>query len=49
MKHEKYDPKVDKEFWSYSWQEMGDFDEPAQIDYILNFTNIQNLTFIGDS
>ena len=37
-KHQRLDPDKDKEFWNYSWEEMGDYDIPAFIDYILNQT-----------
>ena len=34
-KHQTLDPDVDKkEFWQFSFQEMGEIDAPTQIDYI---------------
>ena len=35
QKHIKYTIK-DKEFWDYSWEEMGVHDAPAAINYVLN-------------
>lgn len=37
------------EFWSFSWHEMGMYDLPATIDYILQATNQTKLTYIGHS
>lgn len=38
-----------KEFWSYSWHEIGLYDISASIDYILNITDHQKLHYIGYS
>ena len=35
QKHIKYTIK-DKEFWDFSWEEMGVHDTPAAISYVLN-------------
>ncbi|KAG8336165.1 hypothetical protein J6590_050365 [Homalodisca vitripennis] len=49
-KHIKYDPDRDKEaFWDFSWHEMGYYDLPASIDYILNVTGHERLFYIGHS
>lgn len=35
-RHVSLDPDEDKhEFWAFGWQEMGKYDSPAVIDYIL--------------
>jgi len=47
--HTKLNADHDKEFWNYTYQEMVKYDLPAMIDYILNFTNKQNLTYFGHS
>ena len=39
----------DKEFWDFSWEEMGTHDTPAFIDFILGKTGLKNLTYIGHS
>jgi pimeloyl-ACP methyl ester carboxylesterase len=36
-------------FWAFSWQEMGQYDIPAEIDYVLETTGAQTLTYIGHS
>lgn len=39
-----------KEYWEFDFEEMGTFDQPAQIDYILNYTNSSKLAaYIGHS
>lgn len=46
--HVKYSVK-DKEFWEFDFEEMGVFDLPAFIDFILMQTASQKLTYIGHS
>ncbi|KAB0801208.1 hypothetical protein PPYR_05562 [Photinus pyralis] len=36
-------------FWDFSFHEIAVYDLPAMIDYILNQTNQENLTYIGHS
>lgn len=38
-----------KRFWDFSWHEMGMFDLPAMIDYVLNSTDFKKLHYIGHS
>lgn len=38
-----------KEYWSFSWTEMGDFDAPAQIEYALQASGQSKVTYIGHS
>ncbi|KAF5293144.1 hypothetical protein FQA39_LY13754 [Lamprigera yunnana] len=48
--HETLDPKEDeKEFFDFSFQEMGYYDVPANIDYILNKTDQESLFYVGHS
>ncbi|XP_059058794.1 lipase 3-like [Achroia grisella] len=37
------------EFWDFSWDEIGRYDLPAMIDYILNATKQDQLIYIGHS
>ncbi|XP_069686779.1 lipase 3-like [Periplaneta americana] len=37
------------EFWNYSWHEIGMYDLPAMIDYVLQVTGHPNLHFVGHS
>lgn len=49
-KHIEYDPDVDlSSFWSFSWNEIGLYDLPANIDYILEQTGQEDLFYIGHS
>ncbi|XP_029170659.1 lipase 3-like isoform X2 [Nylanderia fulva] len=46
--HKHYSTK-DKEFWDFSWHEIGYYDLPAMIDYILEETGHSKLYYIGHS
>ncbi|XP_053990411.1 lipase 3-like [Hylaeus volcanicus] len=39
----------DKNYWMFSWHEMGMFDIPAMIDYILTNTRQEKLYYVGHS
>lgn len=39
----------DKKYWNFSWNEIGIYDLPACIDYILETTNQKQLNYIGHS
>jgi len=46
--HETYN--IDsKEFWDFSWDEMATFDLPAEIEYVLDYTNHTSLSYVGFS
>lgn len=49
MGHKTLDPWTDKQYWEFSWTEMGDYDAPAQIDYVRNQTGNQKVTYIAHS
>ncbi|CEL92883.1 unnamed protein product [Vitrella brassicaformis CCMP3155] len=38
-----------EEFWSFTWQDMAEFDVPATIQYILNETSQDDLIYVGHS
>ncbi|XP_037904460.1 lipase 3-like [Hermetia illucens] len=46
--HISLDPKK-RDFWSFSWNEMGYYDLPAMIDYVLANTGQSGLNYIGHS
>ncbi|BFF91007.1 lipase 3-like [Drosophila madeirensis] len=46
--HKRLDPKNDT-FWKFSWHEIGAYDLPAQIDYVLRKTEQAALHFVGHS
>ncbi|XP_013198804.2 lipase 3 [Amyelois transitella] len=39
----------DAEFWDFSWHEIGYYDLPAMIDYVLNYTSQKSLKYVGHS
>ena len=38
-----------KQFWEFSFVELGEFDLKTQIDYVLNSTDQEKLTYVGHS
>ncbi|CAK1543691.1 unnamed protein product [Leptosia nina] len=48
-RHVRYDPDADADFWNFSVDEIGLYDVPATIDYVLNHTHSEKLNFIGYS
>lgn len=42
------DPK-DAEFWDFTWHEMGIYDLPVMIDYVLHATGEPDLVYVGHS
>ena len=48
-KHTFLDPSKDKEYWDFSFTEMGQYDAPAQVDYIRNFTGNDKISYVGIS
>ncbi|XP_031625879.1 lipase 3-like [Contarinia nasturtii] len=51
QRHTRYNPngRGEKEYWNFSWHEMGMYDVAAAIDYILNETKFEKLNYIGYS
>lgn len=47
--HTTLNPDTDHKFWNFSWHEIGIYDLPASIDYILNVTNSTSLYYVGHS
>ena len=48
MTHSKL-ARWEKKFWDFSFQEMGNQDQPAIIEYILKITGEEKVTYIGHS
>lgn len=44
-----YNPDVDQEFWKFSFHEIGMYDFPAIIDYVLGITQEEQVFFIAHS
>ncbi|TMW69288.1 hypothetical protein Poli38472_001444 [Pythium oligandrum] len=40
---------TDRRFWDFTWEEMGKFDLPAMINYVLSTTKQSALSYIGHS
>lgn len=48
--HEKLNPDKDfKEFFDYSFFELGKYDAPTQINYVLKKTGYKKLSYVGHS
>ncbi|VDQ02594.1 unnamed protein product [Trichobilharzia regenti] len=47
-KHKFLKPE-DKEFWEFSWDEMGKYDLSASIKYVLDHTKAEKISYIGHS
>ncbi|KAG6455069.1 lipase 1 [Manduca sexta] len=47
--HTTLDPDRSREFWNFSWEEIGTRDLPAMIDYALRITGKRRLHYIGHS
>lgn len=47
-KHEYLSPNG-KEFWAFSWHEMGQYDLPTMIDFVLSRTGQSKVHYIGHS
>ncbi|XP_062540114.1 lipase 1-like [Armigeres subalbatus] len=41
--------KDSEQYWDFSWHEIGYYDHPAMIDYILNVTDVSKIYYIGYS
>jgi pimeloyl-ACP methyl ester carboxylesterase len=48
LNHVKYTTK-DPQYWQFTWQHMADYDIPAVIPFVLKYTNLQKLTYVGHS
>ena len=47
--HTTLNPDTDKDFWDFSWQEMGKYDHLANILYIKNVTGASKIGYVGYS
>jgi pimeloyl-ACP methyl ester carboxylesterase len=46
----KYDPwKNEAKFWDFDWEEMGQYDIPASLDYITALTGKPKVAYVGHS
>lgn len=49
LNHTHYDYRYDWRYWDFSFHEIGLYDLPAQIDYILTIRQRKSLAYIGHS
>uniref|UniRef100_T1KPI2 Lipase n=1 Tax=Tetranychus urticae TaxID=32264 RepID=T1KPI2_TETUR len=47
--HTRLDPYKDHEFWNFTFIEMGKYDVPAMVDYIIEETGFEKIVYIGYS
>lgn len=47
--HTYKEPSIDDDYWNFSFYELGKFDQPALIEFILNKTGAPNLSYVGHS
>ncbi|XP_065356031.1 lipase 1-like [Calliphora vicina] len=47
--HTTLDPDIDRDFWKFSWNEIGFYDLAAMIDYVLAQTGYQKTGYFGHS
>ncbi|XP_069688306.1 lipase 1-like [Periplaneta americana] len=47
-RHLRLSPR-DKQFWNYSWHEIGVYDVPSMVDHALNVSRQRSLYYIGHS
>lgn len=48
-KHLRLDPDRDREYWNFSFDENGNYDLPAVIDYVLSATRQSRVYYVGHS
>lgn len=48
-KHVCFDPNTSAAYWNFSFTEMGLYDLPKTIDYVLNITKTEKLPYVGHS
>ena len=46
--HVSLDP-AEYEFWKFSWDQMGQYDLPSMLGYVLNHTQASNIQYVGHS
>lgn len=47
--HTYLDPDSGVDFWDFTWHQIGIYDIPAMIDYVLEQTGQEDLFYIGHS
>lgn len=47
--HTKWNYNKDPQYWQFTWQHMADYDIPAMIPFVLSYTKLSKLTYVGHS
>ena len=47
--HTELDPKRQPEYWDFDWEQLGEYDGPANIKKVLEITGYQKLAVVGFS
>lgn len=49
-KHSFFNPNINRNlFWNFSWDEIGRYDLPAMIDYVILKTGVRDIFYVGHS
>ena len=46
--HKSFDPKKE-DYWQFDWQDMGDYDVPAALDFVIQSTGYKKVAYVGHS
>lgn len=49
LDHKILDSTKDREYWEFSFTEMGKYDLPAQINFVRDHTGVDKLSYVGHS
>ena len=47
--HIKWNYNTDPQYWQFTWQHMADYDIPAVIPFVLQYTKLAKLAYVGHS
>lgn len=49
-KHVQYNPEINRDkFWDFDMEQMGQYDLPAELDYVSAYTGYEKIAYIGHS
>lgn len=49
-KHVKLNPDINRQqFWDFDLEQMGQYDLPAELDFVATYTGIEKIAYIGHS
>lgn len=47
--HKSLNPDKDMKFWEFTFTDMGRYDVPANLKYVLEFTGKKRMAYVGHS